>query len=88
MLSLDGNFLEASLPPVGLILNYVLPEPFTLKLFHRSYFRHDSLPVPNDLAGSLEKLINYSFMVTRMLGLTGVLVVSGDVVKGMSRTKV
>ena len=27
-------------------------------------------------------------MVTRMLGLTGVLVVSGDVVKSMSRTKV
>ena len=26
-------------------------------------------------------------MVTRMLGLTGVLVVSGDVVKSMSRTK-
>ena len=33
LLSPDLNFHKASLPPISLILNYVLPEPFAFKLF-------------------------------------------------------
>ena len=88
LLSPDRHRNEVMLSLPFYSVNLVLTKPLACKVFLWSQFRHNSLPILNDLTGPPKELLNNSLVIAWMLGLTGVLVVSGDVVEGMSSTKV
>ena len=88
LLSQDSSFHIALFPSARFIFKFILSDSLAFTIYCWSHFRHYSLPVINNLAGTLEKLIYDAFIVGWMPSLAGAFVASGTLLKDLTLSKV